>query len=83
MRQYQYESSEEKLRSTCNYAYCYYGNWSLYLTGYFDWMSNDDDQVTRDRLKIIVRHATHDQDEVTLLLLLEQIVTIFRTRETI
>ena len=66
MRQYQYESSDEKLRSTHNYIYCYYGNSSLYLTGYFDWMSNDDNQVTRDRLKIIVRHATHDQDEVIL-----------------
>ena len=34
-------------------------------------MSNDDNQVTRDRLKIIVRHATHDQDEVIFLLIHE------------
>ena len=34
-------------------------------------MSNDDNQVTRDRLKIIVRHATHGQDEVIFLLIHE------------
>ena len=70
MRQYQYESNDEKLKSTQNYVYCFYGNRCLYFTGYFDWMSDNNDQITGDRLKTILRHATDDQDEVVTLLLL-------------
>ena len=79
MRQYQYESNDEKLKSIHNYVYYFYGNRCLYFTGYFDWMSNNDDRITRDRLKTIVRHATNDQDEVvTLLLLLERISFLYK-----
>ena len=35
--------------------------------GYFDWMSDDDDQLTHDRLKMIIHHATHDPDEVLII----------------
>ena len=33
-------------------------------TGYFNWMSESNNQLTRDRLNIILRHAMNDQDEV-------------------
>ena len=69
MKQYQYESNDEKLKSTHNYVYCFYGNRCIYYTGYFDWINNDNDQITRDRLKTIIHHATNDQDEVVTLLL--------------
>ena len=33
-------------------------------TGYFNWMSDSNNQLTRDRLNVILRHAMNDQDEV-------------------
>ena len=39
---------------------------TVYLmpTGYFNWMSDSNNQLTRDRLNVILRHAMNDQDEV-------------------
>ena len=45
---------------------CHHGN--MYTSiGYFDWMSNDDKRLTKDRLKTIICHATREQDEVLLI----------------
>jgi len=34
------------------------------MLGYFEWMSDNNDRLTRDRLKMILRHTMQDQDEV-------------------